>query len=1715
MRGNKKGAISLRIRNLKRFIAEDERAVVITKFGELKAAFKDFDAAHAQYHMKLTEVADIIASDSYFEQVEDDYVAAMLLASNYVAFRPGQSPANPSVPSVLTQPAQSTSSAGLYVKLPALPKPDVFSGSPLLYPMWKASFDSLIGNHDRIGFDQKLYFLKMYTAGEAKSAIEALFLVPNESSYNAALEILKDRFGSSRLVTTAFRRRIDEWPRISDKDSKAIQRFADFLYQVKVARGTYKALDILDDQFENQKLVQKLPAWLAAKWVEKVVQAGDEEFPKFETFVDFIKEKAKEANHLLWDGRYQCKTDSSRTSSGHGQAKSNSLNSSSQESKGAALAPATQGIICVLCKSNHRVSKCQLFANMSLAERKSCIFRHRLCFGCLSGGHQSSVCRSRHVCGVCKKRHPTLLHDYSQVHVDQSENRQAPSEQAHQTLAVASETRCTHDGVPDLAKGGFTTMVVPVRVSFGSRETDVLALLDTQSNTHFVTDKVMSDLNLSGEPTNLQLSTMHGTKVLPTNVVEGLQVKGLQSGAECVVLSRCFSRTAIPFERGNVPTNESVSEWPHLSHIEIPDNVKHLKVGLLIGFTCAPAFRPLQFCTGDEDQPWGMRTKLGWCVVGPKSADGDVCESGDASHFVRGRFAFNAACKEIFVDSGVSSVDSSVNELVSDVKVSADDLKFLNIMEQGFWQDSDLHYSAPLPLKCDPNLPNNRGSALKRLDGLKVKLSRDSEYKAKYTAVMKESFDGGFFEPVPPEETQSGKVWYIPHHGVPKGQNQVRVVFDCSAKCQGICVNDVLLSGPNLLNEMLGICMRFRSDKVGMICDIQKMYYQFRVDIGHRDLLRFFWWPNGDTTLAPVEYRMSVHIFGAVSSSGVATYGLRKIALDHGSKYPPSVSEFITRDFYVDDGQTALNTVSEARELLLNTQKLLAEGGCYAHKVMSNSPELLQSIAAEDRAPGDGPMHKALGILWDTEADELCVRLTVSVKEVTKRHILSSLASIFDPLGLAAPLVLQARLLLQELCRASVSWDEPAPENICQRFEQWVGLLDTLLLVRVPRCQLPEFQFSKIELHHFADASSVAYAACSYVRFVGQNGEYHMSLVLGKCKVVPIKPVLTIPRLELMACVLAVRLALVCRRELTWPVVEYFWTDSSVVLGYIRNLSARFKVFVANRVQFIHSATDPSQWSHVPSADNPADDGSRAVQSERWLNGPNFLRQGVDMSEYESCGMMLDDDVEVCHDGVGEEIACDVKVFHDWHSTKKVMAWMLRFIHNSRPGSSRQTGRLSLLELDTAQRRIVQLIQRKHFSKEAESLAAAQRVPRDSRLFKLDVFLDQQGILRVGGRVRHGPLEYGLKHPVVLPGEHDVTWALVEHFHRLVHHQGRGITAGEVRSHGFWITGLNRRVKQVIQTCVTCRRLRGRPCEQKMADLPQDRLTPAPPFSHVACDCFGPFITKNGRKETKRYALLITCLACRAVHIEMLFSLSSDSFISAFRRFVCLRGPVVLLRCDQGTNFTGAVDVLLKMGCEVLFNPPDSSHRGGVVERMNGSARRVLEGILLEHGEQLNDEALMTMLCECAAIINSRPLNVLSIDDPLCLEPLTPNHLIMMKSKVVTTSPLPDPGGADLYSVKRWRRVQYLVDMFWSRWRKEIVHMLQARPKWNDARRNIKVDDIVLIVDELSHRSNWRLARVSEVTRSSDDLVRSATLVLPNGSKLVRPIQKLIFLVEA
>ena len=375
-----------------------------------------------------------------------------------------------------------------------------------------------------------------------------------------------------------------------------------------------------------------------------------------------------------------------------------------------------------------------------------------------------------------------------------------------------------------------------------------------------------------------------------------------------------------------------------------------------------------------------------------------------------------------------------------------------------------------------------------------------------------------------------------------------------------------------------------------------------------------------------------------------------------------------------------------------------------------------------------------------------------------------------------------------------------------------------------------------------------------------------------------------------------------------------------------------------------------------------------------------------------------------------------ISKFSDWQKAVAVVTYLRRLIQRNKPMSIHRT----LRETQQAEFAIFKDVQRCTFKEEITILSAKggnHKLAKNSPLIRLDPFLDEYGILRVGGRLQQASFPFEQRHSVILPKAHHVTALIIDRYHKKLKHQGRGITMNEIRSNGIWVLSLSSAVSSHIHKCVNFRRQRQPLEDQKMANLPLDRIEPSPPFTYCGMDCFGPFMIKEGRREMKKYAVIFTCLNSRAVHIEVLDDMTTDALLNALRCFIAMRGPVHQQRSDGGSNFVGARNELAAATkemnvnkiashlrdhhCEFLLNPPYSSHRGGVWERQIKTIRSILDHLLKDFAGRLDTSSFRTFLYEAMAIINSRPLTTQCLNDPLSATPLTPNHLLTMKQRVL------------------------------------------------------------------------------------------------------------------
>ena len=683
------------------------------------------------------------------------------------------------------------------------------------------------------------------------------------------------------------------------------------------------------------------------------------------------------------------------------------------------------------------------------------------------------------------------------------------------------------------------------------------------------------------------------------------------------------------------------------------------------------------------------------------------------------------------------------------------------------------------------------------------------------------------------------------------------------------------------------------------------------------------------------------------------------------------------------DQDNYVNFKTEAIPLVSDLCELLSKGGFRLTKWISNSLRVIESVPISERAVSvkdhlldQLPIERALAVRWDVESDTFGFKITLRDRPSTRTGVLSVVSSVYDPLGFAAPFILPAKRILQDLCRKGLGWDNPVPDEDLAVWQNWLKDLPSLESLKVVRCfKPPDFgEVASCQIHHFADASQFPYGAVSYLRITNTRGDIYCSFLIGKSRLSPLKQ-LTIPRLELCAAVVATRLEKMVTREIDMQVNQsVFWTDSACVLGYISNESKRFHTFVANRVAAIQEVASPSQWRHIGTLQNPADEASRGlsamalINSSRWLRGPDFLWQPelAWPMRHSTVPEVSSGDPEVKRTAEVLSLSADVREgstnkiferFSSWYRLKKFIAWALRYraklrvaVELSRAGLAMKAVEaridpITLDELKSAEREVIKQVQRECFQEEFVALEGTgsaglavtmcqhkekRRIKKSSKIIKLEPRVID-GLLRVGGRLANGPSQSDVKHPMILPKCHHVVTLIIRHYHHFSGHSGIEHVLSLLREK-FWIVSARAAVRKSLSVCVDCKRRQARVGEHKMADLPQDRITPDKPrFTYVGVDCFGPFLIRRGRSEVKRYGVLYTCLVVRAVHIEVSQSLDTDSFLNSFRRFVARRGTPEQMRSDNGGNFVSGESELRRAinnwNQEKIPNLPPSKKR--------------------------------------------------------------------------------------------------------------------------------------------------------------------------------------------
>lgn len=1595
------------------------------------------------------------------------------------------------------------------IRLPKLNLPS-FSGK---YDEWFPffdSFNSIIHSNLSINKVQKLQYLKSCLTGDASNIISSLEI--SDLNYEVAWNLLKERYDNKRVIVQTHIKAIMELPTMTKENSSGLRRISDGATRhIQALRALKRPTQHWDDLIVHI-LSSKLDLLTLREWQSTLVGS---EPPTFKQFEDFIN------NH--------CQMLEATSKSGEASSKEANKRSQAAERRQASCV-ATVKQKCNYCSGEHAIYYCKDFLDLSIPQRVTATRNRKLCVNCLrSPAHAVSKCTSRG-CKVCKVKHNTLLHqtDSSTTAISEpepSKNSSTP------TSLIATSMHTASNGYEKYTM--LSTAVVKVLDCNGS-PISCRVLLDCGSQANFISRECVDALGLKPRPLNISISGISNTATRATQVVKiqlQSRLNSYTAVVDCIISEQITDKLpAFTMPRGtyNIPRNLNLAD---------PQFNISSRIDILIG---AEIFWEL-LCVGQirssQEHPTLQKTRLGWILAGQLS-HGTSSEKKIRS--------FHATISNEQLQEQLSRF-WQIEEVGEFTEYNKEENYCENHFLDNVSQTSQGRYVVKLPFKepLPATLGNSRNIALRRLKSVERRLSRDQMLKTQYTQFMQEYLRLGHMKRVDVPPTENTISCYLPHHCVfknPKQPSKIRVVFDASCKSDsGTSLNDILRIGPVIQQDLMAIVMRFRTYSWVLVADIIKMYRQVLVHSSQTPLQRILW--RDDPTSDVQTYELATVTYGTSSASFLVTRCLKHLAEQHSAEYPLGATR-VSRDFYVDDFLTGADTIQEAAAIRDQAIQLLKKGQFELSKWASNCPQLLDSIIDKHNGPiniDDGVGTHILGIQWNQISDTFHFPYEPGEGHTTtsKRTILSDISKLFDPLGLLGPTIVIAKLILQDLWRSSVQWDESVTQTIHSRWSTFKSQLVELNQLSIQRCVKPGASRQQIQIHGFCDASQNAYGACVYIRTETSPNEYLVALLCSKSRVAPMKAT-SLPRLELSAALLLAQLIGKIKTSIDCLDVPIFlWSDSAIVLNWISSSSRKWSVFVANRIGEIQRLTQLEDWRHVPSAQNPADILSRGlnprdlINAAMWWSGPSFL-QTDDSHWPDNNRPDLESDAPEMRKTCAAVTTFDCSIIDSLLDRRsnldkvcRILAYGLRFLRvHARPPSTfvehEETNKALFL--------MAKLVQQQSFPEEYKELISGKPITPSSRILSLNPFMDEQGLIRVGGRLKNSGLPFDTCHPILLPKNHELTKRIIVQQHLRYMHAGVQATMAAVRER-FWPLSLRSTTRKILLSCVKCFKVKPVSSEALMGSLPSGRVTVSRPFSQCGVDYAGPLILREGKRRNARnhkaYAAIFVCFATKAIHVELVSDLTSEAFIAALKRFISRRGKPCHIYSDNGTTFVGAQNQLkelfdflnkeqvsddLKQFLQLqqtswTFIPPNAPHCGGLWEAAVKSVKHHLYRVVgLAH---LTFEEMQTILCEIESILNSRPLTALSTD-PNDMAYLSPGHFLIG----TTLNSLPSHDLTDVPENRliRWQRVEQLKQHFWRRWSAEYLHSLQARPKWRmDKGTQLKPGQLVLIRQQDLPPLHWLLGRVLEVHVGVDGVVRTATVKTAKSS-LTRPLSRLAIL---
>ena len=1328
---------------------------------------------------------------------------------------------------------------------------------------------------------------------------------------------------------------------------------------------------------------------------------------------------------------------------------------------------------CVYCEiAGHKSSECQQVINTE--ERRRILSDRKLCFNCTGAQHRASECKSKSSCLICKRKHHTSICDRV---------KQSNSHSQGQILTATNEKKVVHPVVIINIEG------IKCR-----------ALLDTGSSSSYVSSTVVNMIKkkpLRQEIKTIEMMLQRMEKKVDIYEVELKNLEGTFSlHSEVNGIERKVLLT-LP----NPHYERIIAKNKHLDGIDMNDNdgKEYIPVHVILGasdYALIKTSTPTRI--GNLGQPIAEKTKFGWIIMSPGQDEEDTT------------LMYTRTTHEDYMEM------CSLDVLGIEDRSEGNQSYVYDEFKEQLYQRDDGRYEVSLPWKPGhPELPSNRNVAEARFNSLMRKLDKQPGMLETYDEIIRNQIKEGIVELAPAEI--KGPVHYIPHKPVVRENAQstkVRIVYDASAKedKESPSLNDCLEIGPPLQRKILDILTIIRFKPILLTGDIKQAFLQIFIRESERDVLRFIWVDDLESRVKTI-YRVTRVLFGLGSSPFLLNGTLQQ----HFERYKYSHENCIKElsdGIYVDDIHIGGNNVAEVKEMKETAIKIFADGGFELHKWHCNSWKLdgeadmdCDSTFAKEKLNVRYYETKLLGVKWDKDKDELSVVLPKLETPVTKRSVLSTIAKIYDPLGLVSPATLTAKVIFRDICDRKLSWDAQLPTDLLKQWLKWMKTLPNQ--VSISRSISTEgTEITLIELHGFADASILG--CCAVVYAVVRHGNLtSQSILVSKSRLS--RKNLTIPRLELVSCHMVTNLLDNIANTLEqYTITKQAWTDSTVCLYWLKGIE-QYKQFVSNRIRKIKEKK--IEFRYVPSGENPADIGSRGTnnlqENGKWLQGPSWLKsQGewpkniviMPTEETETEKRMIKEIMRITVQKDKDLIDVLLKKKRFWKAIK-ILAWCRRFINNCTKISKSDKLKGPLTRDEVEEQEIILI------KKAQKDVLDSESFITDSK--RLNLRENAYGIF-----VCHGRIEGD--YPIYLPYGHLVTESIVEYYHRQTLHGGVGLTMAKVREK-FWVPKLRSLTKRVRKDCYGCKRFQVSVISAPpQGNLPRVRSEGTIPFQVIGLDFAGPIMYRGkGSTEYKGYIILYTCSLTRGLHLEFLRSMSCEEFLISLKRFIAARGRPEVIYSDNAKTFIASSQWIKKLRKEEKlhdylsqhevkwrFNLSRASWWGGWFERMISLVKQALYKVIGR--AKLTFIEMQGVLLDIQIALNNRPLSY--CEDDIELPTLTPNILIFGKANYLFQEQPNEIMDKDLR--KRAKYILRCKERLWIRWQTEYLRALRERHdcEYKGKENHLQIGDVVMVKGDEKNRGKWTLGVINSLIVDKNKVVRGAKL-RTGKFDIERPIQ--------